>query len=177
MATLLLAPLCLAAVSLLALRSGGPSEPVVEPTVRPAGYLAVTDATYGYAVPSSYAQNPAWTDQNGDFFYGTARAFAAETLVSTQRPPGPRAAPPAAFDSFGASGPVVSDLGPARRIAVSGTEGAWERTVTRPGGWHGVAVDAWEPSSTHELIEIWLLVKAPAEVTRTVLSSLQGSYR
>ncbi len=171
MLLLLLTPVVLAGISLLTFTTGGPSEPTVQPVVVPAGYSAITDADFGYSVPKTYTQNLAWTDQNGDFFYGEPHAFVAETLLVSKVPPGPRTRPPASFESFGQPDPVPYSVGDGRTVRVPGTAYGYEEYVTRPGGYRALALEAWERSSSTEL---WLLVRAPATVTRTVIASLRG---
>ncbi len=168
----MLTPVCLTAVVLLAYATHGPSEPVVAARSVPAGYRAVTDAYFGYAVPKGWAEQAAWTDQTGDFLYGSPGAFAAETLAVPRQPPTAKSAPPQAFADFGLDVPsTVQVIGVPRRIAVPGTAAAWEMRIARPGGFVGTAVDVWEASTTTQL---WLLVHAPAGITAAVLHTLQG---
>jgi hypothetical protein len=171
MLLLLLTPLCLFGISVLAFGTSGPPEPVVHPRSTPRGYEAVTDSYFGYAVPASYTQNTTWTDQNGDFLYGTQRTFVAETEAILTRSPTAGAQAPPAFKSFGERTLVPYRTGPAHRVTVPGTRIAFEEQITRPGGWRATAVDAWEQDTT---TQVWLLIRAPASVTRQVLASFQG---
>jgi hypothetical protein len=171
MLLLLLTPVCLAGISLLAFDTGGPPEPTVEPITTPAGWYAVTDADFGYAVPDAYQQNTTWTDQNGDFFYGRAGAFVAETLLVTKKSPTAASPPPASFRSFGQPTLAPYVLHGGHAVKVKGTNYGYEETLTRPGGYQAEVLDTWEASSSTQM---WLLIRAPASVTRTVLASLQG---
>lgn len=169
----LLTPVCLAVVVAFAFGIAGPPEPVVHPVSVPSGYRAISDAYYGYAVPTSYRQNPAWTDANGDYFYGTpAHGWVAETLLVRHHPPTARTAPPTTFRFDGEVRSTPFRLSGGHPIRVARTSFAWAVEVTRPGGWHALAVDTWlQDSST----QMWLLVKAPPAVTRAVVASLRGS--
>jgi hypothetical protein len=173
MSLLLLTPVCLFGIAILVLESKGPAEPTVKPLSTPPGYQAITDAYYGYAVPASYSQNTTWTDQNGDFFYGTGKGgWVAETMLVTKHSPGPATAPPVSFRSFGENKPTPYTVSGGHAVRVADTAFAYEVDITRPGGWHAVAVDTWLSDSTTQM---WLLVKASPPVTQTVISSLRGS--
>lgn len=169
---LLLSPVCFLVVLYVSFGTSGPPQPVVHPALLPAGYTAVTDSDFGYAVPAGYRQNPTWTDANGDFFYGTPAAFVAEAMLLPRKPPGPRTAAPAALEAFGRDRPARLTLAAPRRVRVPGTAAAWRYSVTGPGGFTAVALDTWEPATSTQM---WLLVHAPAAVTAEVLSSLQGA--
>lgn len=172
MVSFLLTPVILLAVVFLAFETSGPNEPTIHPRFQPAGYQAITDAYFGYSIPKAWSQQAAWTSQDGDFFYGSPSAFVAETLVVTKHAPTARSRPPSAFGSFGLSAPTkVSLRGPATRLRVPGTAGGWRVEVTRPGGFVATALDVWQPSTTTQL---WLLIRAPASVTATVIRSLNG---
>ncbi len=171
MALLLLTPVCLAGISLLAFNTTGPPEPVVHPRSTPTGYRAITDAYFGYVVPSGFKQNTTWTDQNGDFFYGTPSAYVAETLLSPKHGPTAGSAPPPPFQAFGVPKPTPFSARGVHGVTVPGTHGAWQEQISRPGGFVATAVDAWEPATSSQ---IWLLVHAPPAVVRTVLASLKG---
>jgi hypothetical protein len=171
MTLLLLTPVCLALISLLAFGTSGPPEPVIHPRSTPHGYQAITDADFGYAIPSGYQQNTTWTDQNADFLYGSSGAFVAETLASPDHPPTASSPPPLSFSSFGEPRLVPFTAHGMHAVTVPGTRQAWEEQITRPGGWIATAVDAWEADTS---TQIWLLVHAPAGIARTVVASLQG---
>jgi hypothetical protein len=171
MLLLLLTPVCLAGISLLTFATDGPSEPTVHPRAVPSGYYAVTDADFGYSLPNAYQQNTSWTDQNGDFLYGNAKAFVAETLLVVNQRPTAQSRPPSSLESFGEPAPVPYTLRAGHSIDVPGTSYAFEATMTRPGGYQAVIIDAWESSSSTQM---WLMLHSPATVTRTVIASLQG---
>jgi hypothetical protein len=171
MLLLLLTPLCLFGISILAFGTTGPPEPVVHPRVTPRGYQAITDAYFGYAIPSGYTQNTTWTSQNGQFFYGTPKNYVAETESILKTSPSATTPPPSAFRSFGEPTLTGYTAGPAHRIAVQGVRIAFERTITRPGGWHALAVDVWEADTT---TQAWLLIHTPAGISHQVIASFQG---
>jgi hypothetical protein len=171
MLLLLLTPLCLFGISVLAFGTSGPPEPVVHPYSTPAGYVAVTDSYFGYAVPKSYTQNTTWTDQNGDFLYGRQSAFVAETEAILTHSPTAASTPPPSFKSFGERTLVAYRAGPAHPVTVPGTHIAFEEQITRPGGWVATAIDAWERGTT---TQVWLLIRASPSVTRHVIASFQG---
>jgi hypothetical protein len=172
MTLLLLTPVILAGLAVLAFATDGGGGPSVKPRSVPAGYDAITDSYFGYVVPKSYQQNTTWTDQNADFFYGEAPAFVAETLLITKMSPTPSSHPPASFGSFGQlKSPVPYTVSDGHAVRIPGTAFAYEESITRPGGYHALALDAWERDSS---TQVWLLIRAPARVTSTVVASLQG---
>jgi hypothetical protein len=171
MVLLLLTPVCLGIITLLVFETNGPPEPVVAARTVPAGYRAVTDAYFGYAVPTRWTENVTWTDQNADWFYGTARGFVAETMLVPKHAPTTAAAPPLSFATFGLPDPAPYHLSGGHTVAVPGTAFTWVETLTRADGWTGTAIDTWEPSTT---TEVWLLVHARQTTVRAVLASLQG---
>jgi hypothetical protein len=171
MVLLLLTPVVLATISLLAFSTSGPPEPSVTPRLTPPGWYAVTDADFGYAVPNADQQNTTWTDQNGDFFYGTAQNFVAETLLVTKTSPNAASPTPASFRSFGLSTLAPYALHGGHTVSIPGTNYAFEETLTRPGGYHADVLDTWESDSSTQM---WLLIRAAPAVTRTVLASLRG---
>ena len=171
MLLLLLTPACLIVLVAVTVGSKGPKEPVVHPAVTPAGYVPVTDAYFGYAVPKGYSENAAWTDQNGDFLYGTARAFVAETMQVTSHAPTASAKQPASLRDYGLDAPKPYRVGTWRPLHVAGAQAGWETTVTRPDGWKATLVDTWiKQTST----QVWIMVHAPAGVAGKVVASLHG---
>jgi hypothetical protein len=169
----LLTPLCFAVVWWVSLGTHGPREPVVHPVATPPGYRQVADVYYGYAVPRSYRLDGAYSDANGDFFYGSPRhGWVAETMLITKHSPSPATPPPPTFRGFGLSRLRPFSVSDGHRVTVPDTTFAYEVNVSRPGGWHAVALDTWLRDSSTQM---WLLVKAPPAVTRTVIASLRGS--
>ncbi|MDA8282821.1 MAG: hypothetical protein M0Z42_05865 [Actinomycetota bacterium] len=169
----LMTPICLGVAVAFAYGVGGRAEPQVPPLSVPAGYLAISDAYYGYAVPSAYQLNGNWTDANGDWFYGSPQAFVAETMLVTKRSPTPSTRLPLQLQADGQlRGPVPLHVVGGRRITVPYAAFAYELQLSRPGGWHAVAIDTWLPDSSTQM---WLLVRASPPVTQAVVSSLQGS--
>lgn len=171
MLLLLLTPACLILVVALAIGTRGPREPAVRPAAVPAGYRPITDAYFAYAVPHGYAQNTTWTDQNGDFLYGTSRGFVAETMAVRSRPPTAASRPPASFQSFGLPAPTAYRTGTWRPIRVPGAQAAYETSIVRAHGWRATAVDVWMKRSS---TQVWLLVHGPDGLAARVLTSLRG---
>lgn len=169
----LLSPVCLAIAVAFAYGVAGPPEPSVPARSVPPGFKAITDAYYGYSVPSSYAQNASWTDANGDWFYGTPQAFVAETMLITKHSPTAATSLPTAVQFDAESRHAVDwRLGAGQRIVVPHATFAYEVALTRPGGVRAVAVDTWLRDSSTQM---WLIIHAPARVTSAVIASLQGS--
>jgi hypothetical protein len=157
-----------ALVAALMAGSGGSS---VHPLRVPPGFRAVSDGYFAYAVPATWSQSSAYTDNVGDLDTQGASGWAAEHLAGRTTPPGPNPAAPAAFATFGEPRPVPYQLGPATPVQVKGAAVAYRYPFTRPDGFHAVAVDAWQSGSG---AEIWLLVHADTATTAAVISSLNG---
>jgi len=156
-----------ALVVTLAVSSSGSS---VHPSNVPAGYQAVSDGYFGYAVPSSWSQSSAYTDDVGDLDTAGQSGWVAEHLGARQTPPVAGEAPPKSLAAFGEPQPAPYHLGPATPTRVNGAAVAFRYTMTRPGGFEATAIDAWQSSSG---AEIWLLVRADPATTAAVLSSLR----
>jgi hypothetical protein len=155
-----------ALVATLLASSGGTT---VRPRVVPVGYRAVSDGYFGYAVPTAWSQSNAYTDDVGDLDNQGPTGWAAEHLGARSSPPPAGEAAPASFATFGESRPVPYRLGPASPVRVKGAAVAYRYTLTRPGGFQAVAVDAWQATSG---AEIWLLVHADPATTSAVVASL-----
>jgi hypothetical protein len=148
--------------------SGGSS---VHPVSVPPGSRAVSDGYFAYAVPSTWSQNSAYTDNVGDLDTQGPSGWAAEHLSGRTTPPHPNEPAPASFASFGEPRPVPYQLGPANPLPVKGATVAYRYTVTRPDGFRAAAVNAWQSRTG---AEIWLLVHADDTTTAAVISSLSG---
>jgi hypothetical protein len=162
----------LGAAALAASLAAGDGPAAPRPLSVPAGYQAVNDGVFAYAVPRSWSKNLAYTDDTGDLDYSGTIGWAGEYLGARGSPPQPGERPPASFADFGETRPTPYSIGSARIVAVSGATLAYLYEVTRPGGFEAVAVDAWQASSG---AEIWLLVHAPQPVTSSILATLRGS--
>jgi hypothetical protein len=157
-----------ALVAALAASSGGSS---VRPLSVPHGYKAVSDGYFAYAVPTSWSQSAAYTDDVGDLDTQGVTGWAAEHVDARATPPVPGEKPPGSFTAFGEPQPTPYQIGGATPIRVSGATVAYRYLVTRPGGFQATAIDAWQTSSG---AEIWLLVDADPGTTATILASLKG---
>jgi hypothetical protein len=162
----------LGAAALAATLASGSGPPPPRPLAVPAGYQAVNDGVFAYAVPRTWSENLAYSDDTGDLDFSGTSGWAGEYLGARGSAPGPGEATPASFAAFGESRPTAFTMGPAEKVTVAGATVAYRYQVTRPGGFQAVAIDAWRSSSG---AEIWLLVHAPAQVTSTIIGSLNAS--
>lgn len=149
---------------------GGPAAP--RPVTVPAGYRAVNDGVFAYAVPDSWSKNLGYSDDTGDLDFSGADGWAGEYLGARQSAPTAADRPPASFAVFGENRPTPYTLGPAQTVRVAGTTVAYRYWLTRPDGFDGVVIHAWQSSSG---AEIWMLVRAPQPVADTVVGTLRGS--
>jgi hypothetical protein len=170
---LVLAPsLVVGAIALILTLAASSKGPSVHPIDVPAGYRAVSgDGYFAYAVPASWSQSAAYTDDVGDLDYSAQSGWAAEHLGARAAPPAPNEAAPSSFAAFGEAQPTPYRLGPASPTHVQGAAVAYRYTMTRPGGFEATAVDAWQSSSG---AEIWLLIRADPATTASILASLQA---
>jgi hypothetical protein len=170
--TLVLAPSLLlggaALVAALLADTGGSS---VHPRVVPSGYRSVSDRYFAYAVPTSWIQNNAYTDDVGDLDTSGSTGWVAEHVAGRTSPPVAGEAPPASFATFGEPRPIAYHVGPATATQVKGATVAYRYILTRPGGFEATAIDAWQSGSEAEL---WLLVRADPATTAAVLTSLNA---
>ncbi len=175
MLLMLLTPASLGVVIAFALGAAGPPPPPgpsVRPLSVPAGYRAVANPYFGFAVPASYRPNAAWTDSNGDFFYGDPlHGWVAETLLVARRSPTAATRPPVTFRFFAEGRSTPYTLSGGHPVHVAGASFAWELDVHSRAGWRAVALDTWSRRSSTEM---WMLVRAPGPVTRAVLASVRG---
>lgn len=155
-----------------AFAGGTEPEPVVHPLHTPAGYQAVTDAYFGFAMPKKWSENSAMTDSNGDFYYNGPGGWVGESERIQKTSPAPSTPVPEALWAYGVTTPTKFRVLGGHRIDVPGTSFAWALTLSRPGGSRAQAVDVWE---AHSQTEAWLVVHSSPAVERTVLASLQGS--
>jgi hypothetical protein len=170
--TLLLVPsLLIGTAALIAAVVAGSGPSSIRPIAVPAGYRAVSDGYFAYAVPSSWAQSTAYTDNVGDLDTSGNTGWIAEHVGARSAPPVPGEPAPATFTTFGEIRPVPYHLGPAVPTEVKGASLAYRYTLTRPGGFQATAVDAWQAQSG---AEIWMLVRADPATTSTILASLNG---
>ena len=148
----------------------GPSAP--RPLSVPAGYQAVNDGVFAYAVPRAWTKNLAYSDDTGDLDYSGADGWAGEYLGAKASAPTAGERPPASFAVFGQTRATPYTMGPAQTVTVAGATVAYRYEVSRPGGFTAVAIDAWQSSSG---AQIWFLVHATPAVTSTIISTLRGS--
>lgn len=139
----------------------------------PAGYKSVSDGYVAYAVPQSWANNPAFSDDAGDTDTSGPSGFAGENRAyrSTPPVPAPGENPPASLQAFGMPRAESFDLTDGHPVTVPGATTSFAYTATRPGGFHATVIDTW---SSRTGVEVWLMVQAPAQVTDQIVSSLRS---
>jgi hypothetical protein len=159
----------LGVATLIAAIVAGRSSPSPQPTSVPAGFKAVDDGVFAYAVPKPWSTNQAATDNAGDRMTGGADGWVAEHVETRTAPPAAGETPPAPFKSFGEPRPTAFSLGPPTPTRVAGTTSAVRYEVTRPGGFRATAVEAW---SRPAQVELWIMVHASPATTDSILSTL-----
>lgn len=168
---LLLTPVVMTVLAVLAVTTKGPPEPSVPPRSTPVGYRAISDAYFGYAVPAGWGLNAAYSDGNGDFFYGGAGGWVGETIRIRPSAPIPGVDIPAQLSAFGQAHPSAVKLGAARPIDVPGVAVAYQYEVTRADGLRATAVEVWQRSSQ---TQAWLLVAADQPTSEAIVASFRG---
>jgi hypothetical protein len=150
----------------------GGQTPVVDPLSVPHGYTAVTDGYYGFAIPSAWKENSAFSDSDGDTYYDGRGGWAGESERVAAVSPTPSTAVPQPLWAFGTPRPTAFTLVGGHPATVPGATFAWAVTLTRPGGFRASALDVWERRSQTEL---WLVVRGSSATEARVLATLQGS--
>jgi hypothetical protein len=161
----------LGASALVAAVVAGSGGSTVHPLEVPASYQAVSDGFFAYAVPAAWKQSSAYTDDVGDLDTQGASGWVAEHLGARSAAPLAGETPPASFATFGESRPVPYQLSTSTPALVHGAAVAYRYTLSRPGGFQAIAVDAWQASTG---AEVWLLVHADAATTSAVFASLNA---
>lgn len=172
MLLLLLTPICLFTVCWLLWGTSGPAEPSVKPVSVPSGYKAISDLYYGYSIPRGYTQQVQWTDQNGDWFYGTRGSFVAESLSAKTTRPSGHETPPPAFKSAALDVPSPLTLGAPQVIKVHGADIGYLYRASRPGGWKATVVQVWSATSGPRM---WLMIHGSPTMTQAVVASIRGT--
>ena len=147
------------------------SGPSVRPVSVPAGYKAVNDGYFAYAVPTSWSQNIAYSDDVGDLDTSGQSGWVAEHVDARPGPPTPGETPPAVFATFGEPRPVPYRIGSATPVRVPDATQAYRYRITRPGGFTATAIDAWIAQSG---AEVWLMIYADPATTATVAATLKA---
>lgn len=137
----------------------------------PAGYQAVNDGYFSYAVPLSWSTNPAYTDQAGDVETSGPSGWAGQHIDYLVHAPLLGEAPPSALGAFGQAAPSPLSLAGGHTIAVKGASIAYEYQASRPNGFHAVVINAW---TSNQDVELWLIVYAPPAQTSQILDTLEG---
>ncbi|MDQ2727337.1 MAG: hypothetical protein M3Y91_05640 [Actinomycetota bacterium] len=168
---LMLTPVIMTILAVLAFTTKGPPEPSVTPRSVPAGFKAISDAYFGYAIPSAWKESQAFTDANGDFFYQGRSGWVGENVRIRAARPVPGTDVPPQLATFGQGQPVPYQLGGAQPVTVPGVAAAWAYEVHRPNGFSATAIEVWQGSSQTEM---WLLINAGPGVAPVIAASLQG---
>ncbi|HET6965052.1 MAG TPA: hypothetical protein VFH58_09805 [Acidimicrobiales bacterium] len=147
------------------------NEPSGPKIAAPAGYKAVSDGYFAYAVPDSWSTNPAFTDDAGDLDTSGPSGWAGEHRAYRATPLTLGGTPPSSLQAFGLRRPQPFQLTEGRAVPVNGAAAAFRYTATRPGGFQAAVIDAFDARTG---VEIWLMVQAPPDVTERVLSSLRA---
>ena len=171
MAAIAIPALVLGVVALIASLELGSSGSSVRPATVPPGYRAVSDTYFAYAVPASWSQNNAYTDDVGDLDTSGPSGWVAEHLAGRTSPPTVGEAPPSSFAAFGEAQSTPYQMSGATPVTVKGASVAYRYTLSRPAGFQAVAIDAWQANTGAEL---WFLVHADPSTTAAVIGSLKG---
>jgi hypothetical protein len=147
------------------------STPSVKPVTVPAGYKAVSDGVFAYAVPAAWSTNDLFTDDVGDLETSGSTGWVAEHVSERRNPPLSGETPPGAFQALGVNTPTPFEIGRGEPVRVPGAETAFRYQISRPGGFRAIAVDAWQAGSGGE---IWLEVDASPQTTAEILSTFQA---
>lgn len=154
----------------ISIRAYSNNEPTGPKITAPPGYQVVNDSYFAFVVPSSWAQNPTFTDAAGDVDYSGPSGWAGQNYrYYTAVPTLYERSQPTSLQAFGQDQPAPYTLSQGHSIDVKGASGAFEYAVTRPDGFRGVAVDTWSAPTG---VEMWLMIDAPPAVTDEILSSL-----
>ena len=145
--------------------------PTPHPLFVPAGYHAVGDGVFSYAVPNSWSKNDAYSDDAGDLETSGRSGWVGDNLTARPTPPDASDPPPQVFQSFGQDRPSAFNTSTGTAVHVSGATVAYRYTITRPGGFSATAVDAWQSSSGAQL---WLIIDADPQVTDQILATLKA---
>ena len=137
----------------------------------PTGYQAVRDGYFTYAVPKSWPNNAALSDNAGDIDNSGPSGWAGQHVAFRATPPTLGGTPPVGLQAFGLMQPRPFTLVGGHPVSVKGASVAFAYTATRPGGFRAAVVDAYDARAA---VEIWLMVSAPPGVEQQILASLQA---
>jgi hypothetical protein len=141
----------------------GPNIPV------PAGFQAVRDGYFTYAVPRSWPNSPVYSDNAGDLVNAGTTGWAGQHIGFLKSPPALGATPPAPLSAFEVPGPEQFQLTGGHAVTVKGAQVAWRYIAIRAGGFQATVVDAYDAKAA---VEIWLMVAADPTLTDQIVSSL-----
>ena len=162
--------LVLGVAALAATLLASANKPGMAPLAVPAGYKAVSDGVFAYAVPSGWSTSSAYSDDAGDLDTAGPQSWVAEHVDTRTQAPILGEAPPASFADFGQQKPTPYHVSVGQPTRLSGVTAAYRYQMTRP-GFRATAIDAWQSKSA---AEIWLLIDADPATTKVILSTFTG---
>jgi hypothetical protein len=160
-----------AALAATLLASASANKPGVNPLAVPAGYKAVSDGVFAYAVPSGWSTSETYSDDAGDLDTAGSQGWIAEHVDTRTQAPVMGEAPPTVFADFGEPKPTPYHISAGEPVRLSGVNVSYRYLITRE-GFQATAIDAWLSRSR---AEIWLLIDADPATTRVILSSFTSS--
>jgi hypothetical protein len=158
-------------IALITVLAASSSSPKVHPRDLPAGYHSVSDGYFAYAVPNSWSENQAYSDDVGDLDTSGPSGWVAEHVDARATAPLAGETPPKVLQDFGVPKPTPFELGSPQPTTVPGTAVAYRYEMTRPGGFQATVLDTWQNQSG---AEVWMVVDADPSITATILASLKA---
>jgi hypothetical protein len=155
-------------ITLVAVILAGSTPAPVKPVSLPPGYSSSTDGYFAFAFPSGWSTNDLYSDNTGDNDLSGPSGWVAEHIGVRSVPPVVGETPPKSLQAFGMDQPSAFELSAGTPVEVPGAV-ALRYTMTRPGGFKAVVIDAWRPTVG---AEIWLVVEADPATTGTIIRSL-----
>ena len=159
------------AAALAATAVANSNEPSGPRQVPPTGYQTVNDGYFSYVVPKTWTNNGSFTDGTGDVENSGPTGFAAQHIALVKDPPTLGETPPVSLQALGTAHPEPFTLSDGHPVQVKGASIAFAYTATRPDGFKASVIDAYDYRAA---VELWLVVSSPADVTATVLNSLEA---
>jgi hypothetical protein len=135
----------------------------------PAGYQAIRDGYFTYAVPKAWPNSALYSDNAGDLVNTGPGGWAGQHVDFSRNSPTLGETPPTPLQAFGMPGPEPFQLTGGHATTVKGAAVAWAYLATRPGGFRATVIDAYDAAAA---VEIWLMVVAPPGVAGQIVSSL-----
>ena len=168
--------LAIASIAILASALGATAiynsnEPSGPKQKAPPGYQTVNDGYFSYIVPTGWANNGSFTDSAGDVENSGPTGFAAQHIDYLKAAPTLGETPPSALQALGVAHPEAFALSDGHPVQVKGADAAFAYTATWAGGFTASVIDAYD---YHAAVELWLVISGPADVTTTIIDSLEA---